>query len=99
MNTTIIGVIALLTFAWTLLVGRIDNSGVEANVGNLDELPLQHGDKILGAQFKQGSYIGYWYESEGRLEIFRNLELLETLYLVDKGRAEFHFKRWIRDNR
>ena len=99
MNTTIIGVIALLTFVWTLLVGRIDNPGAEANVRTSDGLVLQYGDKTLGAQFQQDSYIGYWYESEGRLDIFGGQQLLKTLYLVDKGRAEFHFKRWIRDNR
>ena len=99
MNTTIIGVIALLTLAWTLFVQRIDSPGagvVENRI--IDNRPLKYGQKGLGAKFQQGAFAGYWYEKEGRLEILRADQLVKTLYLVDEGRAEFHFRRWIRDN-
>ena len=99
MNTIIIGVIALLTFVWTLFVQRVDSPGadmVETRI--VDDRPLKYGQKVLGATFQQGEFTGYWYEKEGRLEILRAGHLVKTLYLVDEGRAEFHFRRWIRDN-
>ena len=99
MNTIIIGVIALLTFVWTLFVQRVDSPGadmVETRI--VDDRPLKYGQKVLGARFQQGEFTGHWYEKEGRLEILRAGQLVKTLYLVDEGRAEFHFRRWIRDN-
>ena len=99
MNTTIIGLIALFTLAWTLFVQRIDSPGadmVETRI--VDDRPLKYGQKVLGATFQQGEFTGHWYEKEGRLEILRTGQLLRTLYLVDEGRAEFYFQRWIRDN-
>ena len=99
MNTTIIGVIALLTLAWTLFIQRIDSPGadtVETRI--VDDRPLKYGDKVLGAIFQQDAFTGHWYEKEGRLEILHAGEVVKTLYLVDEGRAEFHFQRWIRDN-
>ena len=100
MNTTIIGVIALLTLAWTLFVQRIDRPGVDMGEARIvDDRPLKYGQKVLGATFQKGNFNGYWYEKEGRLEILHAGQLVETLYLVDKGRAEFHFQRWIRDNK
>ena len=99
MNTTIIGVIALLAFVWTLFVERIDSLGVDAVEPRvLDERPLKFGAKVLGATFQQGKFTGYWYEKGGRLEVLKAGQIVQTLYLVDKGRAEFHFQRWIRDN-
>ena len=99
MNTTIIGVIALLTLAWTLFVQRIDNPGADMVENQIvDDRPLKYGQKVLGATFQQGELTGRWYEKEGRLEIFRTGQLVKTLYLVDEGRAEFYFQRWIRDN-
>ena len=96
MNTTIIGVITLLTLAWTLFVQRIDNPGVDTRI--VDDRPLNYGQKLLGAIFQQDEFTGHWYEKEGRLEILHAGQLVKTLYLVDEGRAEFHFQRWIRDN-
>ena len=99
MNTTIIGVIALLTFAWTILVQKIDPSADDLyKVGVADRQPFEGEQKILGATFKQEQYTGYWYEKEGRLEIFYGGQLVKTLYLVDEGRAEFYFRRWIHAN-
>ena len=99
MNTIIIGVIALLTFAWTLFVQRIDNPDADmVETKSKSERPLNYGQKILGATFQRGEFKGYWYEKEGRLEILQADQIVKTLYLVDKGRAEFHFLRWIRDN-
>ena len=99
MNTTIIGVIALLTLAWTLFVQRIDSPGVDTvETRIVDDRPLKYGQKLLGATFQQGEFTGHWYEKEGRLEILDAGQLVKTLYLVDEGRAEFHFRRWIRDN-
>ena len=99
MNTTIIGVIALLTLAWTLFVQRIDSFGVDmVETRIVDNQPLKYGQKVLGATFQQGKFTGHWYEKEGRLEILHTGQLVKTLYLVDEGRAEFHFQRWIRDN-
>ena len=99
MNTTIIGVIALLTVAWTLFVQRIDSPGVDTvETQIVDDWPLEYGKKVLGAIFQQGEFTGHWYEKEGRLEILNAGQLVKTLYLVDEGRAEFHFQRWIRDN-
>ena len=99
MNTTIIGVIALLTFVWALFVQRVDSPGTDM-VGTriVDDRPLKYGQKVLGAAFQQGEFTGHWYEKEGRLEILQVGQLVKTLYLVDEGRAEFHFQRWIRDN-
>jgi hypothetical protein len=98
MNTTIIGVIALLTLVWTLFVQRIDSSEVDVvETRIVNDRPLKYGRKILGATFQQGKFTGYWYEKEGRLEILHAGQLVKTLYLVDEGRAEFHFQRWIRD--
>ena len=100
MNTTIIGLIALLTVAWTLFVQRIDNVGVDmVETPIMDDRPLKYGQKVLGATFEKDEFTGYWYEKEGRLEIFRTDQLIKTLYLVDKGRSEFYFQRWVRDNR
>ena len=99
MNTIIIGVIALLTFAWTLFVQRIDSPGAGiAAAPIMNERPLKTEEKVLGATFRQGKYTGYWYKKEGRLEILQSGEIAKTLYLVDEGRAEFHFHRWIRNN-
>jgi hypothetical protein len=99
MNTTIIGLIALLTLAWTLFVQRIDGPRVDAvQTQIVSDRPLKYGQKVLGATFQQGEFTGYWYEKEGRLEIMQADQLVETLYLVDEGRAEFHFQRWVRNN-
>ena len=99
MNTTIIGVIAVLTLVWTLFVQRIDIREVDtAEMRMVDDRPLKYGQKVLGATFQRGEFTGQWYQKEGRLEILHSGQLVKTLYLVDEGRAEFHFKRWIRDN-
>ena len=99
MNTTIIGLIALFTLTWTLFVQRIDSFGVDTVASRIvDDRPLQYGQKVLGATFQKGQFTGHWYEKEGRLEILHAGQLVKTLYLVDEGRAEFHFLRWIRDN-
>ena len=99
MNTTIIGVIALFTLAWTLFVQTIDSPGVDTVETQIaDDRPLKYEQKVLGASFHQGEFTGHWYEKEGRLEILHAGQLVKTLYLVDEGRAEFHFQRWIRDN-
>ena len=99
MNTTIIGIIALFTIAWTLFVQRIDSPIVDtAETKVVENRPLKYGQKVLGAAFQQGEFVGHWYEKEGRLEILHAGQLVKTLYLVDEGRAEFHFERWIRDN-
>ena len=99
MNTTIIGLIALLTLAWTLFVQRIDGPGVDTvETRIVDDRPLKYGQKLLGGTFQQGEFTGHWYEKEGRSEILQAGQLVKTLYLVDEGRAEFHFQRWIRDN-
>ena len=99
MNTTIIGVIALFTLSWTLFVQRIDSPGVDTvETRIVDDRPLKYGKKVLGATFQQGEFTGQWYEKEGRLEILHTGQLVKTLYLVDEGRAEFYFQRWIRDN-
>ena len=99
MNTTIIGLIALLTLAWTLFVQRIDSPGVDTiETRIVDDRPLKYGKKVLGAIFEQGKFTGHWYEKEGRLEILHAGQLVKTLYLVDEGRAEVHFQRWLRVN-
>ena len=99
MNTTLIGLIAVITLAWTLFLQQIDSSRMVSEETQLrDDRPIEGEQKILGATFRQGSYIGYWYEKEGRLEIFRSNQLLKTLFLVDEGRAKFYFERWIENN-
>ena len=100
MNTTIIGLIALVTFAWTLFLQRIDSPDAVAEATQLkNERPIKYEQKVLGATFRQGKHIGYWYEREGRLDIFRSDKLVKTLYLVEESRAEFYFKRWVRSNK
>ena len=99
MNITLVGLIALVTFAWTLFLKQIDGSGSVSEVTQLSDVrPIKNEQKTLGATFRQDEYVGYWYEKEGRLEIFRSNQLVNTMYLVDGGRAEFHFQRWVRND-
>ncbi len=99
MNATLIGLIGLLTLAYTFFLKEFDSSDVGNDSTQIsDTLPIEYEEKVLGATYRQGRYVGNWYEQEGRLEIFRSSELVKILYLVDKGRAEFHFRRWIREN-
>ena len=65
---------------------------------NKNSESIKYEQKVLGATFRQGKHVGYWYKREGRLEIFRSDKLVKTLYLVEESRAEFHFKRWVRSN-
>ena len=99
MNATLIGLIGLLTLAYTFFLKEFDSSDVRNDSTQIsDTLPIEYEEKVLGATYRQGRYVGNWYEQEGRLEIFRSSELVKILYLVDKGRAEFHFRRWVREN-
>ena len=50
MNTTIIGLIALVTFAWTLFLQRIDSPDAVAEATQLkNERPIKYEQKVLGA--------------------------------------------------
>ena len=99
MNATLIGLIGLLTLAYTFFLKEFDSSDVLNDAIEVSgTLPIEYEEKILGSTYREGRFVGKWYEKEGRLEIFRASELVKILYLVDKGRAEFHFRRWIREN-
>ena len=99
MDSMLIGLIALVTVVWTVFLQGIDKPVDQTQeIQIMDSRPLKYDLKVLGATFQEGKFTGHWYKKEGRLEILRSGQLVKILYLVDEGRAGFHFRRWIRDN-
>ena len=53
MNITLIGLIALAAFAWTLFLKQIDGSGSASEVTQLSDVrPIKNEQKTLGATFR-----------------------------------------------
>lgn len=98
MSEVIIAAIALSAMVWVLIVERTedrDTVNAETREQLVDNGLAKYGPKVLGATFQHGNFTGRWYE-DGRLEILRNGVLIESLYLVEKDRAEFYFLYQIR---
>ena len=100
MSEIIIAVIALTAMVWVLVVERTEDRdavNTETQEQLLDNRLAKFGPKVLGAIFQHDDFTGRWYE-DGRLDILRKGELIETLFLVEKDRAEFDFLYQIRND-
>ena len=100
MSEAIIAVIALSAMVWVLIVEHAEDRDIvnaETREQLVDNELAKYGPKVLGETFQHGNFTGRWYE-DGRLEILRKGALIETLYLVEKDRAEFDFLYQIRND-